>query len=67
MTVDELLKEIIALCEDTEERYAVIAERDQEGKQGAFARGRIREAKSIRNAICETVRARRALEADPAP
>jgi hypothetical protein len=50
--------QIVALCEDTEDRYAPIAERDIEGKQGAYARGRIQEAKSIRNAICEVVRER---------
>lgn len=53
-----LRDQIVALCEDTEEQYAWVAERDTEGKQGAFALGRIREAKSIRNAICEVVRER---------
>lgn len=47
----ELAKEVFALSEDTEERYRMIADRDVEGKQGAFARGRITEAKSIAKAI----------------
>lgn len=47
----ELAKEVFALHEDTVERYHAIAERDIEGKQGAFARGRIAEAKSIAKAI----------------
>jgi hypothetical protein len=47
----DLAKEVFALHEDTVERYHAIAERDTEGKQGAFARGRIVEAKSIAKAI----------------
>lgn len=47
----DLAKEVFALYEDTVERYHAIAERDTEGKQGAFARGRIVEAKSIAKAI----------------
>lgn len=47
----ELAREVFALHEDTVERYHAIAERDTEGKQGAFARGRITEAKSIAKAI----------------
>lgn len=47
----ELAKEVFALHEDTVERYHAIAERDTEGKQGAYARGRIVEAKSIAKAI----------------
>lgn len=47
----ELAKEVFALHEDTVDRYHAIAERDTEGKQGAFARGRITEAKSIAKAI----------------
>lgn len=46
-----LAKEVFALHEDTVEKYHAIAERDTEGKQGAFARGRIAEAKSIAKAI----------------
>lgn len=52
-----LRDQIVALCEDTEKQYSWVAECD-EGKQGAFARGRIREAKNIRDAICEVVRER---------
>lgn len=47
----DIAKEVFALNEDTAERYHAIAERDLEGKQGAFARGRIAEAKSIAKAI----------------
>ena len=47
----DMAKEVFALHEDTIERYHAIAERDTEGKQGAFARGRITEAKSIAKAI----------------
>ena len=47
----EMAKEIFALAEDTIEKYHAIAERDTEGKQGAYARGRIVEAKSIAKAI----------------
>ncbi len=48
--------EVVALCEDTEETYASVAASDTVGVQGAFARGRITEAKSIRKAICEVFR-----------
>lgn len=47
----DMAKEVFALHEDTVERYHAIAERDTEGKQGAYARGRIVEAKSIARAI----------------
>ena len=47
----DMAKEVFALHEDPIERYHAIAERDTEGKQGAFARGRITEAKSIAKAI----------------
>lgn len=47
----DMAKEVFALHEDTIERYHAIAERDTEGKQGAYARGRIIEAKSIAKAI----------------
>lgn len=47
----DMAKEVFALHEDTIEKYHAIAERDLEGKQGAFARGRMTEAKSIANAI----------------
>jgi hypothetical protein len=47
----ELAKEVFALHEDAVEKYHAIAERDTEGKQGAYARGRIVEAKSIAKAI----------------
>lgn len=47
----DMAKEVFALAEDTVERYHDIAERDLEGKQGAFARGRCTEAKSIAKTI----------------
>lgn len=47
-------KELCALCEDTEEHCAEAAT-DLEGKEGAYARGRIREAKSIRKAMGEVI------------
>lgn len=47
----DVAKEVFALHEDTIEKYHAIAERDTEGKQGAFARGRMAEAKSIAKAI----------------
>ncbi|MGY3608406.1 MULTISPECIES: hypothetical protein [unclassified Bradyrhizobium] len=47
----EMAREVFALHEDTVERYHAIAERDTEGKQGAYSRGRIVEAKSIAKAI----------------
>lgn len=47
----EMAKEVFALHEDTVDRYHAIAERDTEGKQGAYSRGRIVEAKSIAKAI----------------
>lgn len=56
MSVDRIRQELFALCEDTESKYADVAARDLEGKQGAFARGRIAEAKSIRNAMGEIFR-----------
>lgn len=56
MSIDRIRKELFSLCEDTEAKYADVAVRDLEGKQGAFARGRIAEAKSIRNAMGEIFR-----------
>lgn len=47
----DMANEVFALAEDTVERYHGIAQRDLEGKQGAFARGRCTEAKSIAKAI----------------
>lgn len=47
----EMAQEVFALHEDTVDRYHAIAERDTEGKQGAYSRGRIVEAKSIAKAI----------------
>lgn len=47
----DMAKEVFALHEDTIEQYHSMAERDTEGKQGAFARGRMTEAKSIAKAI----------------
>lgn len=46
-------KEIIALQEDTDTKYRHVADADREGKQGAFASGRLTEAKGISRAICE--------------
>lgn len=60
--INLLRQQLFSLCEDTEARYADIAERDLEGKQGAFARGRIVEAKSIRKAMGEIFRLAKAGE-----
>lgn len=60
----ELAREVYALREDTEERYHEIAQRDLEGKQGAYARGRCVEAKSIAKAIGAILPP---LSASPAP
>jgi hypothetical protein len=51
-------QEIVALCEHTEDDTALnqIARADTETKQGAFARGRIHEAKGIRRAMAEVIR-----------
>ena len=56
--LDWLRGELTALCEATEESASLndLATRDTEGKMGAFARGRIHEAKGIRRAMCEMVR-----------
>jgi len=54
--IERLRSELFSLCEDTEERCASVASKDTEGKQGAFARGRIYEAKGIRNAMGEVFR-----------
>ena len=50
--------QIVDLCEATEDDPALrrLAESDTEGKQGAFARGRIHEAKALRNALAEVIR-----------
>lgn len=53
----EARKQLFLLCEETEEKYREIGQRDLEGKEGAFARGRCFEAKSIRNAMGEVFRA----------
>lgn len=45
------LREVAALEEDTRERYGPTASSDTEGKQGAFARGRMYEAASIAKAL----------------
>ena len=52
--LEQWRKELCSLCEDTEERCAEDA-KDLEGKEGAYARGRIREAKSIRKAMGEVI------------
>ena len=57
---------VFELCEDTEDKCAAEAARDTEGKAGAYARGRIHEAKGIRRTIGEIAReliAREALAA----
>lgn len=46
-----LLREVYALHEETVEKYHGIAQSDLEGKEGAFARGRCAEAKSIARAL----------------
>ncbi|TAJ89695.1 hypothetical protein [Reyranella sp.] len=46
-----LAREVYALAEDTAEQCHDVAQRDLEGKQGAFARGRVHEAKGIARAI----------------
>jgi hypothetical protein len=53
-----LRSEVVSICEHTEESCAPMGSREYETKMGAFARGRIHEAKGIRNAICEVVRVR---------
>ena len=61
-TMTELLRwvrnQIVDLCEATEDSQHSVATRDLEGKQGAFARGRIHEAKGIRNTMAEIIRAK---------
>ena len=54
--------EVFSLAEDTDTRYRAISERDTEGKEGAYARGRIAEAKSIARAIDEVFPALRGKE-----
>jgi len=46
-----LAREVYGLREQTETECDGIARLDMEGKQGAFARGRVHEAKSIARAI----------------
>lgn len=50
--------QIVDLCEATGDDDALchVAGSDLEGKQGAFARGRIHEAKAICNAMAEVIR-----------
>ena len=48
-----LKKQVFALFEDTMEKYQDVGQRDTEGKEGAFARGRCTEAKSIARAIAD--------------
>lgn len=62
----DLAREVFALAEDTIENYRMIAERDLEGKQGAYARGRIIEAKSIAKAIGAILPARPELQSPAA-
>lgn len=54
--VERLRTEFFALCESIEEQYGPIGQRDLEGKEGAFARGRTFEAKSIRREMGERFR-----------
>ncbi len=58
-----LKKQVFALCEDTTEKYHDAGQRDTEGKEGAFARGRCIEAKSIARAIGDVCHERAALRA----
>lgn len=51
----EIMREVFALHEDTIERYGEIGQRDTEGKEGAYARGRCAEAKSTARAIGNVV------------
>lgn len=61
-TTTELLRwvrnQVVDLCEATVDDDALcrVAGSDMEGKQGAFARGRIHEAKAICNAMAEVIR-----------
>ena len=50
-------RELVSLCEATEDDSALcrLAQSDTETKQGAFARGRIHEAKGIRRAMAEVI------------
>lgn len=50
--------QIVDLCEATEDdpHLLVVAAKDHEGKLGAYARGRIREAGAIREALAEVIR-----------
>ena len=52
--LEQWRKELCSLCDDTEERCADDA-KDLEGKEGAYARRRIREAKCIRKAMGEVI------------
>ncbi len=54
-TREEVRREIFALCEDTEERCGEQGN-DTRNEAGAFARGRLWEAASIRNAMGEVIR-----------
>lgn len=58
-----LKKQVFALSEDTIEKYHGVGQRDTEGKEGAFARGRCTEAKSIARAISDVCHERAALRA----
>ena len=68
-TVTKIKRELFALCEATEDDpiLCAIAARDTEGKMGAFARGRIHEAKGIRRTMAEVIRAMEELATIPAP
>lgn len=68
-------RQVYALAEDTQDKYGEIAQADQEGKHGAYSRGRCAEAKSIARALgalgsenCDVlsvaIRARPSMEAD---
>lgn len=65
--LEEVRKQLFALCEETEEKYREVGQRDLEGKEGAFARGRCIEAKSVRNAMGEIFRALLSSPPEPAP
>lgn len=51
--IKRLRTEMFALCEAVEDQCGPIGQRDLEGKQGAFARGRAFEAKSLRREMGE--------------
>lgn len=57
--LDEARSQLYGLCEATQDECAEIAQRDVEGKSGAYARGRKVEAKGIARAMGEVFAALR--------